>query len=65
MTEKTLKELKDEWDAAWAAYEAAYDYLDARSAFDAALVAHEAKFAHRKALDAYFEALKAQEKSDD
>ena len=65
MTEKTLKELKDEWDAAWAAYEAAYDYLDARSAFDAALVAHEAKFAHRRALDAYFEALEAQEKTDD
>ena len=55
---KTLKELKDEWDAAWAAYESAYYYQDARRAFDAALVAHEAKCAHREAFD-------AQENSDD
>lgn len=76
MTDKTLKELKAERDAARAFYAAAldrsrsdYDWHASAEALvaykDAAYVADAAWIAVTKAEDAYEEARKAQEKTDD
>ena len=55
MTGKTLEQLKAEWLAADAAYEAAYDAYAAAEA---------AAYVAKKAEAAYLTALKAQENSD-
>ena len=72
MTDKTLEQLKAEWDAAEAVFEASWDALEA--ARDAAEAAHaDAAYdafnaclnVANKAKCAYFKALDAQENSND